>query len=270
MKKWFVLLFWCCSLLLAKAQVLDTVSLEEFKTLKYKQVKALYQNDEAGLELIKKSHTRKINSYVFFGLSVPFAVTLNPAFQVPLGIGLYKYTNNTKYKLYKRLKYHERVKYNLDTISSKYSNDSNSGSYKFYNYSFDLSFDEFNKLNKKEIINTYGFNDTAKWIIEYSKGKVYSRVLVLTTGAGSLMFDGLIYLFATIPDGLPYQVAFVMGTPLVISGVWLGVNGIKMKNPKIEVYNNLKQYYTTHAVSSSMAKYIKYKREQYKPKPLLN
>jgi hypothetical protein len=27
---------------------------------------------------------------------------------------------------------------------------------------------------------------------------------------------------------------------------------------------------TTHAVSSSMAKYINYKREQYKPKPLLN
>ncbi len=270
MKKLFVLLFLCAGVSISQAQVLDTLSLEEFKALKYKQVKALYQNDEAGLELIKKSHTRKINSYVFFGLSVPFAVTLNPAFQVPLGIGLYKYTNNTKYKLYKRLKYHERVKYNLDTISSKYSNDSNSGSYKFYNYSFNLSFDYFNKLSKKEMVDLYGFNDTAKWIIEYSKGKVHSKALILTTGAASLMFGGLIYLFATIPDGIPFQMAFVMGTPLVISGVWLGVNGIKMKNPKIEVYNNLKLYYTTHAVSSSMAKYINYKREQYKPKPLLN
>ena len=270
MKKLYVLLFWCASAFIAQAQVLDTISLDEFKSLKYKQVKALYQNDEDGMVLIKKSHTRKINSYVFLGLSVPFAVTLNPAFQVPLGIGLYKYTNNTKYKLYKRLKYHERVKYNLDTISSKYSNDSNSGNYKFYNYSFDLSFDDFNKLNKKEIVDLYGFNDTAKWILEYSKGKVYSRVLTLTAGAGSLMFGGLIYLFATIPDGIPYQMAFVMGTPLVISGVWLGVNGIKMGDAKTDIYNNLKQYYTTHAVSSSMAKYIQYKREQYKPKPLLN
>jgi hypothetical protein len=99
MKKLFVLLFWCCSLLLAKAQVLDTVSLEEFKTLKYKQVKALYQNDEEGLELIKKSHTRKINSYVFFGLSVPFAVTLNPSIWMPLTPAVIK------------LKYHHEILY---------------------------------------------------------------------------------------------------------------------------------------------------------------
>jgi hypothetical protein len=255
------------------SQILDTISLPEFKGLKHKQIKALYANDEYALDLIQKNRKRKINSYVFLGLSVPFAVTLNPTFQFPLGIGLYKYANNTKKKLYKRLKYHERIKYNLDTISSKYfidtisnkySNDTNSVNYKFYNYSFDLSIDDFNKLSKKEIVDSYGFNDTAKWIIEYSKGKVLSKVLILTTGAGSLMFGGLIYLFATIPDGIPYQMAFVMGTPFVISGIWLEVNGIKMKNPKIEVYNNLKQYYTTHSVSSSMAKYIKNKREQYK------
>ena len=250
--------------IIGKAQVLDTISLQEFKGLKHKQIKALYAADEYALDLIQKNRKRKINSYVFLGLSVPFAVTLNPTFQFPLGIGLYKYANNTRKKLYLRLKYHERVKYNLDTISSKYSNDTNSGNYKFYNYLFNLTFDDFNKLSKQEIVNSYGFNDTAKWIIEYSKGKVYPRVLVLTTGAVSLMYGGLIYLFAMSPNGIPYQMAFVMGTPFVISGVWLGVNGIKMKNPKIEVYNNLKQYYTTHSVSSSMAKYIKNKREQYK------
>ena len=75
MKKWFMLLFLVVSVFVTQAQILDSISLKEFKTLKYKQVKALYQNDEDGLELIKKSHTRKINSYVFLGLSVPFAVT---------------------------------------------------------------------------------------------------------------------------------------------------------------------------------------------------
>ncbi|MBJ7428942.1 MAG: hypothetical protein JHD28_08305, partial [Bacteroidia bacterium] len=127
-----LLLFLAFSVQVVQAQVLDTISLKEFKTLKYKQVKALYAADEYALDLIQKNRKRKINSYVFLGLSVPFAVTLNPTFQIPLGIGLYKYTNNTKNKLYNRLKYHERVKYNLDTISSKYSNDSNSGNYKFY------------------------------------------------------------------------------------------------------------------------------------------
>jgi hypothetical protein len=58
MKKIFILILLLSVFLIGKAQILDSISLKEFKTLKYKQVKALYQNDEDGLELIKKSHTR--------------------------------------------------------------------------------------------------------------------------------------------------------------------------------------------------------------------
>jgi len=50
----------------------------------------------------------------------------------------------------------------------------------------------------------------------------------------------------------------------------LEVYGIKMKDAKTEIYNNLKQYYITHNVSKTMAKYIQNKREQFKPKPFLN
>ncbi|MFA9214169.1 MAG: hypothetical protein ACEQSR_10040 [Candidatus Methylacidiphilales bacterium] len=115
MKKIIILLFLTVNALVVQAQVLDTISLKEFKTLKYKPVKALYQNDKDGLELIKKSHTRKINSYVFFGLSVPFAVTLNPSIWMPLTPAVIKLSNNTKKSLYNKLRYYERVKYNRDT-----------------------------------------------------------------------------------------------------------------------------------------------------------
>jgi hypothetical protein len=71
-------------------------------------------------------------------------------------------------------------------------------------------------------------------------------------------------------DAFPYQLSFLLGTSFVVSGIWLEVYGIKMKDAKTEIYTNLKQYYTTHNVSKTMAKYIQYKREQYKPKPFLN
>lgn len=274
MKKIFILILLLSVFLIGKAQILDSISLKEFKTLKYKQVKALYQNDEDGLELIKKSHTRKINSYVFLGLSVPFAVTLNPTIIFPLGIASIKLSNNTKWSLYNKLKYYERLKYNLDTAVLKIPKDSNVNFYNYVNYTFDIDLKDFDKLSNQKIMEKYGFNDTSKWIIEYSKGSNISKVVIFCTSVGTLILGASFYATGvksiTHPEGFPYQIAFIMGTPLVVSGIWLGIHGIKMKSPKINIYNNLKQYYTKHAVSSPLAKYIKNRREQYKPKPFLN
>jgi hypothetical protein len=208
------------------------------------------------------------------GLSVPFAVTLNPTIIFPLGIASIKLSNNTKWSLYNKLKYYERLKYNLDTAVLKIPKDSNVNFYNYVNYTFDIDLKDFDKLSNQKIMEKYGFNDTSKWIIEYSKGSNISKVVIFCTGVGTLTLGTSFYAFGvrsiTHTNGIPYQMALVLGTPLVISGIWLVVNGIKMKSFKIEVYNNLKQYYTTHAVSSSMAKYIKNRREQHKPKPFLN
>jgi hypothetical protein len=109
-----------------KAQVLDTLSLRGFKALKHKQIKALYAGDKNALDLIKKNQTRKINSYIFFGLSVPFAVTLDQAFFFPFTIAIVKNSNNTKRSLYNKLLYHERVKYQKDTLKMSIPSDTNS------------------------------------------------------------------------------------------------------------------------------------------------
>jgi len=274
MKKWFMLLFLVVSVFVTQAQVLDTITLDEFKALKYKQVKALFQNDEDGLDLIKKSHTRKINSYVFFGLSVPFAVTLNPSIWMPLTPAVIKLSNNTKRSLYHKLRYYERVKYNLDTVVSKIPKDSSLNFYKYANFTFEINLEDFKKLSNQKIMEEYGFNDTSRWIIEYSKGKGSSKVIIIGTGALSLFLGGSMYAAGISSinkyDAFPYQFSFLLGTPLVVSGIWLDVYGIKMKDAKTEIYNNLKQYYITHNVSKTMAKYIQNKREQFKPKPFLN
>jgi hypothetical protein len=274
MRKLFVLLFLCSSVFFAQSQILDTISLEKFKALKYKQLKLLYQNDEDGLELIKKSHTRKINSYVFFGLSVPFAVTLNPSIWMPLTPAVIKLSNNTKKNLYNKLRYYERMKYNLDTVVSKVPKDSNLNFYKYANTTFDINLEDFKKLSNKKIMEEYGFNDTSRWIIEYSKGKGFSKGIIIGTGALALFFGGSMYAAGISSinkyDAFPYQLSFLLGTSFVVSGIWLEIYGIKMKDAKTEIYTNLKQYYTTHNVSKTMAKYIQYKREQYKPKPFLN
>lgn len=275
MKKLLILFSLAISVFVTQAQILDTISLDEFKTLKYKQVKALYQNDEDGLELIKKSHTRKINSYVFFGLSVPFAVTLNPSIWMPLTHAVIKLSNNTKRSLYYKLKYYERVKYNLDTVTLKAPKDSSLNFYKYANSTFDVNLVDFKKLSKEEIKKQYGMNDTSNWIIENPEWSNISKVTIITTGASTLLLGTAIYALSVKsiinPNAFPYPVmVFIVGTPFVVTGIWLTSYGSKMKGSKIELYNNLKQYYTTHAVSSSMAKYIKYKREQYKPKTFLN
>lgn len=274
MKKWFMLLFLAVSVFVTQAQVLDTITLDEFKALKYKQVKALFQNDEDGLDLIKKSHTRKINSYMFFGLSVPFAVTLNPSIWMPLTPAVIKLSNNTKRSLYHKLRYYERVKYNLDTVVSKIPKDSSLNFYKYANFTFEINLEDFKKLSNQKIMEEYGFNDTSRWIIEYSKGRGFSKVIIISTGALSLFLGGSMYAAGISSinkyDAFPYQFSFLLGTPLVVSGIWLEVYGIKMKDAKTEIYNNLKQYYITHNVSKTMAKYIQNKREQFKPKPFLN
>ncbi|MFA9214357.1 MAG: hypothetical protein ACEQSR_11005 [Candidatus Methylacidiphilales bacterium] len=134
--------------------------------------------------------------------------------------------------------------------------------------------EDFKKLSNQKIMEEYGFNDTSRWIIEYSKGKGFSKGIIIGTGALSLFLGGNMYAVGISSinkyDAFPYQFSFLFGTTLVVSGVWLEVYGIKMKDAKTEIYNNLKQYYTTHNVSKKMAKYIQYKREHYKPKPFLN
>lgn len=258
--------------LVGKAQILDTISLQEFKDLKYKQVKALFENDEDGLDLIKKSHTRKINSYVFFGLSVPLAVTLNPTIWIPLTPAVIKLSNNTQKSLYNKLRYYERVKYNLDTVVLKSTKDSNINFYKYANSTFDIDLKDFVKLTNKELIKNYGFNDTAKWIIEYSKGNNINKNSVRSIGIISIMLGGLsyyytIYYYINHVD-FPPQAGIFTGTPLIIGGIYLWHQANQIKASNIEIFYNLQHYYLNHTVPKEIEKFIKNKREKYKPRPL--
>jgi len=274
-----LLLFLAFSVQVVQAQVLDTISLKEFKTLKYKQVKALYAADEHGLNLVKKSHTRKINSYVFFGLSVPFAVTLNPTFIFPLGIASIKLSNNTKRSLYNKLKYYERVKYNMDTIKMVIPEDTNSYKYKYANYEFDVTLDEFKALGLEKQKAMFNINDTTQFIFDYSNTFKYNTEY--TYIACTLLFALSSYFFyegrtAFIDKGEMY---FIPVTFFVASGIGFSSLGIyafpgkKQKN-KMDMnrilYTNIQQYYLTHKVYPVVARFIKNRREHHKPKPFLN
>lgn len=279
MKKLLILFSLAISVLVTQAQILDTISLDEFKTLKYKQVKALYQNDEDGLELIKKSHTRKINSYVFFGLSVPFAVTLNPSIWMPLTPAVIKLSNNTKRSLYYKLKYYERVKYNKDTIKMVIPEDTNSYVYKYANYEFDMTFEKFKALGKERQSALLNINDTTQYIFDYSINYSTAKVGQYILSGLSLTFGALflsIGVTSYLSKGYEYRVPMIFGTGIGTASTLLGVylwpsKEFLQKNDKQkQTYNNLQQYYLTHKVYSEMATYIKNRREQYKPKPFLN
>lgn len=264
---------------IGNAQVLDSISLKEFKAIKYKQVKALYTFDEEALDIIKKSHTRKINAYVFFGLSVPFAVTLNPSIWMPLTPAVIKFSNNTKQSLYNKLLYYERVKYNKDTIKMAILTDTNSNLYKYLNYEFDITFEQFKALGHEKQKALYNINDTTQYIFDYSF--TFKNNTELSYVGSSLLFTISTFMFfegtmAYLAKGdlyfIPVTILVGAGTIFTSLGIYVWPNKEyrkKMDNQRI-LYNNLQQYYLSHKVYPEVAKYIKSKREQYKPKPLLN
>lgn len=265
--------------LVGKAQFLDSISLKEFKAIKYKQVKALYAADEEALDIIKKSHTRKINAYVFFGLSVPFAVTLNPSIWIPLTPAVIKLTNNTKESLYNKLLYYERVKYNKDTIKMAIPTDTNSYLYKYTKYEFDMTFEQFKVLGKVRQLALFNINDTTQYIFDYSINYAAAKEARYLLSGLSLTFGALflsIGFTSYIYKGYEYQVPMIFGTGIGTASTLLGAylwpskEFLQKNDGQKQTYNNLQQYYLTHKVYNDLARYIKNKREYYKPKPLIN
>lgn len=265
--------------IVGKAQVLDTISLQEFKGLKHKQIKALYTADEEALNIIKKSHTRKINAYVFFGLSVPFAVTLNPFIWIPLTPAVIKLSNNTKQSLYNKLLYYERVKYNKDTIKMVIPIDTNSYLYKYTKYEFDMTFEQFKALGHEKQKALFNINDTTQFIFDYSN--TFKNNTELSYVGSTLLFTFSTYVFfegtmAYLAKGdmyfIPVTILLGAGTIFTSLGIYVWPNKEyrkKMDNQRI-LFNYLQQYYLSHKVYPEVAKYIKSKRERYKPKPLIN
>ena len=263
MKRWLVLLFLCASAFIAQAQVLDTISLDEFKSLKYKQVKALYQNDEDGMELIKKSHTRKINSYVFLGLSVPFAALNNPIFMPLIATSIIKYNNNTKLKLYHKLLNYGKPNAFSDTILQVKDIDSNSSKFRFENYIFNMSYNDFDKLSRAEMIEYFNVNDTTQAILENYRNEIVTKRINNTIGIFSLGF-GLLNLGLSVGsvviDGykneyfIPIIATSFIGVSFTSLSYYLLQKGMKLTNNdiKLETYNALMKYYTTHQFNSKV------------------
>ncbi len=263
-----MLLFLAVSVLVTQAQVLDTLSLEEFKTLKYKQIKALYQNDEEGLGLIKKSHSRKINSYVFLGLSVPFAAFNNPVFMPLIATSIIKYNNNTKLKLYHKLINYGKANTFLDTILQVQIIDSNSSKFRFDNYIFNMSYNDFDKLSRAEMISYFNVNDTTLTILEIYRNKIVTKRINNTVGIFSLGF-GLLNLGLSVGsvviDGykneyfIPIIATSFIGVSFTSLSYYLFRQSMKLTNNdiKLDTYNALMKYYTTHQFNSKF--YLKNK-----------
>lgn len=262
-----------------KAQILDTLTLKDFKALRHKQIKALYSGDKNALDLIKKNQTRKINSYIFFGLSVPFAVTLDQAFFFPFTIAIVKNSNNTKKSLYNKLLYYERAKYQKDTLKMSIPSDTNSYKYQYAHHVFNMTLAEFKALGYNKQHKLLIINDTTQYIFDYYdkyQTSNYAAPVVSSIfwGGGALFYayGAANYFWRT--DG--YQVlvplCLVAGTISSLIGFYTIPTDKEIRKFDVEgqTYNSLQLYYLTHNVHSDMARYIKNRREQYKPKPLFD
>jgi hypothetical protein len=257
MKKLVTSLLFVFIVLIAQAQVLDTISLDKFKTLNYNQLKAMCQNDTDGLELIKKSHKRKINSYVFLVLSVPFAAFNNPIFMPLLATSIIKYSNNTKVKLYQKLSNDENSSSFSDTILQMQVIDSNSSKFRFDNYIFNMSYEDFDKLSRAEMINYFNVNDTTQAILEDYRNNVVTRRFNYSVGTYSLGFGLLLIGLSAgsiVIDGykneyfIPIIATSCIGISFTSLSYYLFRKSMKLTNGdiKLETYNALMKYYTTH------------------------
>ncbi|MCX6187628.1 MAG: hypothetical protein NTU43_11650 [Bacteroidetes bacterium] len=246
------------------SQVFDTISYNEFKHLKNRQIKSLFENDDYALHIINKNRKRKIIAYSLDALCVPFAVTLNPTVQLPLLAAFLTHIKNTKRILYSKLYWYENKKYSKDTIQMAISQDTNDYRYKYQHHIFDLSYQDFKSLVKTKQYDKLIINDTIQFIFDYYKNRTWLIIAKNTFGVGSSILGlyGLIFtpvLSNELP--LPLKIGFLsMSTGLCVGGYYL-MRGNESKNKKI--YSMITQYYKYHRLDNIFNNYIKRKKKFY-------
>jgi hypothetical protein len=267
MKKYFLLVLLISQFYydnVSFSQVFDTISYNEFKHLKNRQIKSLFENDEVALHIINKNRKRKIIAYSLDALCVPFAVTLNPTVQFPLLAAFLTHVNNTKRILYSKLYWYENKKYSKDTIQMAISQDTNEYRYKYQHHIFDLNYQDFRSLVKTKKYDKLIINDTVQFIINYYRNTKWVVITKVALGIGA-SFSGLFGLITTpmlsreVP--LPLRIVYAgFSAGFCVGGYYL-MKGNESKNKKI--YSMINQYYKFHKLDASIERYIKSKRAYY-------
>lgn len=273
MKKLFVLMLFLNIFLVGKAQVLDTISLKEFRGLKHKQIKALYAADADAIKIIKGNKNSRILSSVFYGVSGALSIPYNPIMLFPLGVAVIIHSKNTHKNLYNKLLYYERVKYNKDTVKMIIPIDTNTNKYKYANNKFDITLEEYKALDKQQQLALFNINDTTQYIFDYTKK--YKRTKYLKPLiSGFFIYSSVFFTYYGIKSYSHIESEDPMSgfgvTPYVAIFTLAGIYFAPSKTEFIDldsqrqVYNNLQQYYLTHKVNPKLARYIQIRREQYK------
>jgi hypothetical protein len=138
---------------------------------------------------------------------------------------------------------------------------------------------EFKALGYDMQYKLLNINDTTQYIFDYYNTYRNSNdasliVSSLFFGGGALFYAYGIANYFWRTDG--YQVlvplCLVVGSISTLIGVYISPKKKEMGKFYIEnqTYNCIQLYYLTHKVHSDLARYIKNRREQYKPKPLFD
>jgi hypothetical protein len=246
------------------SQIFDTLSYNKFKSLKNKEIKHLFENDEHATHIINKIRKRKVIAYCLDALCVPFAVTLNPTVQFPLIAASLTHINNTKKILYSKLYWYENKKYCKDTIQMKVSYDTSDFRYKFQHHIFDLSYHDFKSLLRTKQYDKLIINDTVQFILEYCGKSSWVGITKITLGVGASI-SGLLGL-VTLPmlsREIPFPLKIIYGglsAGMCVSAYYL-FKGNESKSMKM--YSMISQYYKYHRMDNAFEKYVKSKKRFY-------
>ncbi len=262
--------FLCWSVFYCKAQMLDSISIKQFKQCSFKELKKIYKNEPKAIRSIKVFRRNRILAYTLYGASIallPANETVGPVWAFALVGGIYLNVKNSKAQLYNQLRTYEKfhpIKKNTivsdsDLLVKPYHVTSKTP--QINDSVFTISLKEFKKLSYDEIKIQFNVNDTTHLIFklfEQTEKKFDNAIL------GSICYP-LIGVLAYAVGGSPFSnkeeiVVSIVFIPISIIASVVCISSATYNYEYItreNLYYSFKNYFTYHTFDYRTETYIK-------------
>lgn len=242
----FLVLYGCTT-----AQVTDTLTKNQFRELTFAEMKVRFKSNREALRAIRSYRTCRTLGRIF----VPWGVLIAASNPVGLligagliceGVGLHLF--HTKGRLYTKLVETEELTYRKKWRDSE----------RIQQPAFDLSFEKFRKLNRREMRDKYMYDMTTKYILDYSfevmNIRSFGKTMIYFIPAG---IAAIVYSM-TLKDPDARFGRALGGLELLLmgsAGIPVYIYAAKHSSKRI-LYQRLLTYYQNGTIDKDLQQYI--------------